>query len=293
MLPGGLADVVENDSHSTLAGARPNLFPDIHLRVGEGFVGAKRTGAAEVFVTAGGYPRAGADLLHELERGTCHTSSDSPDENFVAGLDLGARDNHSASGQRGKRERCRGLARDIGRNSTHVTGGYNHVLGQSTRMMLAEQAKSHAERLLTGAAILAGAVADSGIDDDRIADVGGSLRVFAHCLDGAGRIGTQYPGRPQRDARQALKHEQIEAIERCSRDAHTHVPGGNFRDRQIRTILELFESPVRGDRNCSQRKPRGLYSEPERKVCAMRRKISGLPSFRSHLNATDKGPTAG
>jgi hypothetical protein len=112
--------------------------------------------------------------------------------------------------------------------------------------------------LLACAAVFARAVADSRIDDNGITR-GVSSYAIADGVDDSGSVSAHDPRRCDRHAWQTTQCEQVEMIQRCSLEAYADVTRCRLGNRQIPPKLELFDAPVSGDRECSQRKSPGLY----------------------------------
>jgi hypothetical protein len=101
-----------------------------------------------------------------------------------------------------------------------------------------------AEWMLTVAAVLAGAVAQSRVDHDGVAD--NYIVDRRPCrLDDAGRIRPDHPLRRDGDARQPAEQPQVQMVERCSAHAHEHVCGlAQLGVGQILTEREAVDSTV-------------------------------------------------
>src|ERR1700674_8854 len=105
--------------------------------------------------------------------------------------------------------------------------------------------------MLACQAILAGMVAQAGIDDDAVSDfelVVGDAAQVTDCVDDAGCIGAKDPGRNDLHAGHPRDDEHVEMVERSGFDADADLAESGLRLRQIGPVLELVESAVR--RNC-------------------------------------------
>ena len=118
-------------------------------------------------------------------------------------------------------------------------------------MMLSEDAVADAERLIAFETISTAAIADSRIDDDRVARAK-ALHLIADPVDRAGAVTPQDPRRYNRDSGKSVEHEQIEMIERRrgNPDADIRRPA-KLGDRQVISILELLEATVCRDGECA------------------------------------------
>src|SRR6185503_11247863 len=98
-------------------------------------------------------------------------------------------------------------------NRSHIRGRHHDILGDRTRMVLAENAEAQAQRLLAIAAVRARPIANARIDHHAIAD-----RDLSHALsdrvDDASAIGSENPWRRDGDTGHSTDDEEIEVIER-------------------------------------------------------------------------------
>src|SRR6185437_14666173 len=107
--------------------------------------------------------------------------SDSLDEDLLVGSELRTRNEHAPRGERCEREGGGFGNRRVARNTCDVPLGHDYIVCDGAWRVLAEQAKSNAERLLAAAAIFAGPVAEPRIDDyEIICSVEDTDRVGAH-----------------------------------------------------------------------------------------------------------------
>ena len=83
---------------------------------------------------------------------------------------------------------------------------------------------------------------------------------IADGVDDSRRIGAEYPGRHDLEARHPTDNEQIQMIEAGSPDADAHLADARLGLRQIDAVLDLIEAAVAQDCKCSQGFIRALYS---------------------------------
>src|ERR1700736_411653 len=117
--------------------------------------------------------------------------------------------------------------------------------------------------MLACQAILAGMVAQAGIDDDAVSDfelVVGDAAQVTDRVDDAGRIGAKDPGRSDLHAGHPRDDEQVEMVERSGFDADADLAASGLGLRQIGPVLELVESAVRRDCQSSHAIIGALYS---------------------------------
>jgi len=126
--------------------------------------------------------------------------------------------------------------------------------------MFPKDGVAQAERIVASSTVLAGAIADAGIQDDTVAHA--HVRdARAHGVDYPRAVGSEDPRWRDANARHPLHHPEVEVVEcpRVNADAHI-VVGHHVRYWQIVADPQLIEPAVRIDRQCSQRFPRRLYS---------------------------------
>src|SRR5436853_5419482 len=117
--------------------------------------------------------------------------------------------------------------------------------------------------MLAGLAVLAGVVADAGVDDDGVADLHMMIRRYTQIADGVDDtrgVGTEYPWRNDLAAWQSADDKQIQMIETGSPDSNAHFANARLGLRQIGAVLDLIEPAVGRDCKCSQGFIRALYS---------------------------------
>src|SRR5581483_1629822 len=133
------------------------------------------------------------------------------------------------------------------------------LLGERPGQMLTEYGEVHALGLLARAAVLAGPIADAGVHDHVVPDLD---RVDGRpdLVDNARGVAADDPRRRDFHVRQTAHDEQVQVIERAGEDADADVGWrGQHRRGQIRAVLQLIESAMRGDRESSHPYTRRLY----------------------------------
>src|SRR5688500_8302500 len=257
--PRVLADVVDDDVDTALAGARADFPGDILRSVIERLIRAKCLGPRELFVVAGGDPRLRPDGLRDLHRGQRDTSANTPNENVLTALHTGARDDHAPRGDRRQREGGGGIPWNGVRHDADVHRGNDDVVSDRSGQVLAKQLVLDAERVLAFQTKLAGAVGDPGIDDHAVAGAYPAHR-RSDLIDDSGAVASHDPGWCDHDAREALDNEQVQVIERGRTNADAHVVRcSKLRGRDVCSILQLLQPAVGGDRQCSHARDSGLY----------------------------------
>ncbi len=117
--------------------------------------------------------------------------------------------------------------------------------------------------MLASLAELARMIAQTGIDDDVVADpqlvVRGAVQV-ADRVDDSGGVGAKDPGRNDLDARHSSDNEQVQMVERGGFDADANLAALGLRLRQIGAVLDLVEAAVRRDGESSHAIIGALYS---------------------------------
>src|SRR5258708_11246551 len=135
--------------------------------------------------------------------------------------------------------------------------------------MLADDAKARTQGLLAVEAVLTGAIADAGVDEDHVA-----WRDMPHVgtdfLHDAGAISAQDPRWRDEHAGKTANLEQVETIERRRANADEHVCRAMEHGLgQILAIFDLIEAAVRRYRQSSHGFARRLYCS--RMLCDGRR----------------------
>src|SRR5688500_7869570 len=263
MRPGCFANGVEHDIDPPLSGPRADLFPVIGIRVVDHVLGAQPSRERQLFLAVRRHPRDGTDTANYLERGERDTAADSPDENVVALLDTRARHHHPPRRERGKREGAGGFNWSVFRYRARVARRDRDELGQRSWKVLAEHSELHAQRVLSLEAVLAGVIAQAGIDDDRIAQLDVAGRPAAQISDGIDypcRVGAEYPWRDDLEVGESAQHEQVEMVQADRFDADAYLAALRLGLRQIGAVLELVEPTVRRDGESSHANIGALYS---------------------------------
>ncbi len=106
-------------------------------------------------------------------------------------------------------------------------------------------------------------IAQTGVDDDAVADLELVVRSAVQIADGvddSGGVGAKDPGRSDLDAWHSTDDEQVQMVERGSFDADANLAALGLRLRQIGAVLDLVEPAVRRDGESSHAIIGALYS---------------------------------
>src|SRR5690348_3041260 len=182
-----------------------------------------------------------------LQGGDGDAAANPPDQHVLTGAEIRARHDHAPRGEGGKAERGGDVDWSRRGNRTNIQTRHDDIFREGSRQVLAENPESHAQRLLAVATVFAGAIANTRIDDDRVAD-----RHVAHLLASgiydSRPVGAEYPTGSDVDARKTAHDEEVEVVER--RRAHPNPDIGRPPDRRHRQIvsqLELVQSAMSRD----------------------------------------------
>ena len=222
------------------------------------FVGTERLRTLELPVAARRDPHSRASRFRDTHRRLGDTTADSPDENVVARRYSCARYQHSPGSE--VCERCRRCVfnRDALWNPSDIGFWNDDIICKRSGSMLTEQTKLHAQRLFASLAVFTRSIAQSRVDDDAISFVEGS-HVVTRLVDHAGTVRSHDPWRRDGDSGQTRQREYVEVIEGGGMYSHAHRSRGGLGSRHVGEVFKLVCAAVRGDGECSQRKPCGLY----------------------------------
>ena len=102
-VPGGFANVLENDVHAAIIGEAANFLGDGHDAVMNDFVGTELLGFGDFFVVASSGDHTAAKEFGDLDGGAADTAAGGEDEDVFTRPELRAIDEHVPGGLEDKR----------------------------------------------------------------------------------------------------------------------------------------------------------------------------------------------
>jgi hypothetical protein len=215
VIPGSGANVFDDDIYAAIVGEATHFLRDGHDEVVDDFVGAEFASLGEFFVGAGGGDDARTEELGDLDSGAAYPAAGCENQDGLAGLKLGAVDEHVPGGK--ENERDGGGVRPIevfGIRET-VDLGHTNVFRAAAIDHVTEVGEIAAAVILTSDAGGTFATSNAGGENDFLADVkGGDFR--ANLGDFAGNIAAGNVGERNGNAGKAAANPEVEMIEGAS-----------------------------------------------------------------------------
>src|SRR5208337_1980238 len=274
LVPGGFADVLENDVHAAIVREAANFLGDRHDAVMNHFVGAELPGFGDFFVIAGGGDHAATEEFGDLDGGGADAAAGGDNEDVFARLELRAIDEHVPGGLEDQRHGSGvspiqvfriGHAIDVGAADKFGAAAINHV---------AEIGKVAATVFIAGKAGGTSSTGDARRKDNFLADVDGA-DFGTDFGDFAGNVAAGDVGKWSLEAGEAAAHPEIEMIEGAGVNADEDFAAAELRlgdvgvveNGRVTVFLEddrFHERPPRSEMRCRLTKDRCIVS---RYVC--------------------------
>ena len=196
--------------------------------------------ALQLVVAAGRYQHACPGMLGDLQRRRCNAAADAENQHRLARHHAGLADHHPPGGEKNQREGGRLLEAHPLRDRPQVDLRHRKGLGKAAIPVFAEDFPAVAEAVLAAGAVIAGAVAQAGVEEharaNRVAARAGTIGG-----DHAGAVGAADMG--QGDFGDgAVTGEQIEMVERCRPKRDQHLPGPGLGARDLLVTKHLWSA---------------------------------------------------
>lgn len=211
-IPGGGANMLDDDIHSVLVGQAVNLFGDGHDTVMNDFVGADGFGFFELFVGARRGDDARTEELRDLNGRAPDAAASGEHEDGFAGAKLSAIGEHVPRGEKDQRHRS-------GMNPIETFGighavhfGTAHEFRATTVNHKSQVGEIAAEIVLSSETSRATATGDAGSEHHLLADVD-VANVVANLDDFTGYVAARDVRKRNGIVRKAVANPQIEVIE--------------------------------------------------------------------------------
>jgi hypothetical protein len=215
IVPGGPADVFEDNIHAALIGDAPDFFADLLRFVVDEMVGAELLRLLQLFISAGSRKHARAEEFRNLNCGAPDTAPCPEDKNILAGLQLGTHDQHVPRGLENEGDRGGLFEGEIFRIGQAIYFRGANEFGTPAVDQVAQICELAAVIVLARDASGAFAARHSGSENDFLADAnrgdfGTDLRNFT------GDVAARDVREWNRNARDASAHPKVEVIQRTS-----------------------------------------------------------------------------
>ncbi len=245
MRPSGFADVLKDNVNAALAREALHFGVDLLFGVDDDFVGAEGAKFFDFFFAADGGDDARAENFGELNSGGADAAASAENEDFFAGLKLGARDEHVPGGEEDERNGGGFFERKAGGNGHGVARGRADVFGVASVDEIAEERVFAAKIVVAGEAGGAASTGNAGLEQDFVAggDAGDEL---ADGGDFAGDVAAVDVRHGDLNAGDTVADKKIEMIEGAGADADEDFVGARTRIGEV-GVLEDFRAAVLGE----------------------------------------------